>query len=143
MSNDIYSQLPDRNTRKVTRRTSDGFNSNSLTNLPTEKSQKHTANNAGVEIATKDIAADSPDYLVETAKSKLLTLEVSLRNKVDRVLFEHQDISWDTLIESALNTCLNNPQLKEKVIEEATGRLSDRKKTSVYRRTKTMSQKYS
>lgn len=139
---DLYQQLDNKKSRKVSPRTNDGFierNSPQPLRVDSEiASSKVNEKLAGVKPQTQNV----PDYLVETSKSKLLTLEVAVRQELDRLLYEHSEVSWDTVLEAALVTCLNNPSTKEKIIKVAQERLTARKKTAVYKRTKTMAEKY-
>lgn len=118
--------------RKVKPRTNDGF----------VDSTKEIAENI-----TKTESIDTEDksqskLIVETSKPKLLTLEVSVRQEVDRILYENPDLSWDTLIESALITCFNNQNIEKRILKLAKERLAARKESSVYKRSVTMAKKY-
>ncbi len=80
--------------------------------------------------------------LVETSKPKLLTLEVSCRDRLDRILFEHKEVSWDTFIEAALTIVADDAELLERVLEFAADKNVARKKTSVIKRSRTMAKKF-
>lgn len=75
---DLYQQL--NANREVPSRTQDGFRNNT-----NDIEQVHEDSDAVAN-------SDALDYLVETAKSKLLTLEVSLRQQLEQHLFDNPDI---------------------------------------------------
>lgn len=140
---DLYQQLDKKKSRKVSPRTNDGFvDSNVPQKAPIVE---HVSDN---NISSEDVTSEEsqvqnvPDYIVETSKSKLLTLEVGIRQELDKLLYENPDISWDTILEAALVNCLSNQNTKKKIIKVAQERLTARKKTAVYKRTKTMAKKY-
>ena len=140
---DLYQQLDKKKSRKVSPRTNDGFaDSNSPQKAPIV--ERVSDNNISPEetIREESNAQNVPDYIVETSKSKLLTLEVGIRQELDKLLYENPDTSWDTILEAALVTCLSNQNTKKKIIKVAQERLTARKKTAVYKRTKTMAKKY-
>ena len=134
---DLYQQL--NTNREVPPRTQDGFrnpkNDNGQT-IVEEKTKVSDQQSGSVD------RSDTPDYLVETAKSKLLTLEVSLRQQLEQHLFDNPDISWDTFIESALILCFKNQSQTQRATKLAAERLSDRKRSAVYKRTQTMAKKF-
>ena len=82
-------------------------------------------------------------YVVKTSKPKLLTLEVSVREKIDRYLFEHPEVSWDTFIESALIQSFKSRTQCDRTTKIAAERLTDRKRSAVYKRTQTMAKRFS
>ena len=125
---DLYQQL--NANREVPPRTQDGFRNDTNDNEQVHEDSDSVAN------------SDAPDYLVETAKSKLLTLEVSLRQQLEQHLFDNPDISWDTFIESTLILCLKNQSQTQRATKLAAERLIDRKRSAVYKRTQTMAKKY-
>ena len=140
---DLYQQLDKKKSRKVSPRTNDGFvDSNDPQKAPIVESVSN--NNISPEETTREEsnAQNVPDYIVETSKSKLLTLEVGIRQELDKLLYENPDTSWDTILEAALVTCLSNQNTKKKIIKVAVERLTARKKTAVYKRTLTMAKKY-
>lgn len=141
---DIYQQLDNKRNRKVQPRTNDGFvDKNVSAKAPITDSELAIDESISSDLTAEETKApDIPDYIVETSKSKLLTLEVEVRSQLDKLLYEHPDISWDTVLEAALVTCLNNQSTKKKIIKVAQERLTARKKTAVYKRTKTMAKKY-
>jgi hypothetical protein len=139
--NDLYQRLDKNPDRKVSPRTHDGFVDSPRTNHGSEE----TLNPIPKEDDSPSMNLPQPeksDVRVETSKSKLLTLEVKVREDLDQILFKHKDVSWDTVLEAALITCLNNPTTKKKVLKLAAQRLTARKQSAVYKRTVTMSQKY-
>ena len=140
---DLYQQLDKKKSRKVSPRTNDGF---ADSNIPQKSTivDSVSDDNISSEDATNEKPEEQnvPDYIVETSKSKLLTLEVGIRQELDKLLYENPDISWDTILEAALVTCLSNQNTKKKIIKVAQERLTARKKTAVYKRTKTMAEKY-
>ena len=156
---DLYQQLDKKKSRKVSPRTNDGFVDSNSTQQRSGISagdprissaqkapivERVSDNNISPEETTREEsnAQNIPDYIVETSKSKLLTLEVGIRQELDKLLYENPDTSWDTILEAALVTCLSNQNTKKKIIKVAQERLTARKKTAVYKRTKTMARKY-
>lgn len=156
---DLYQQLDKKKSRKVSPRTSDGFVDSNATQQRSGISaldpricdpqkapivDRVSDNNTFSEdaISEESKVQNVPDYIVETSKSKLLTLEVGIRQELDKLLYENPDTSWDTILEAALVTCLSNQNTKKKIIKVAQERLTARKKTAVYKRTKTMAKKY-
>lgn len=150
---DLYQQL--NTNREVPPRTQDGFRNDREKDSQLEKISNRGADkndNGQTPEEEKTIVSshlsdsvansDAPDYLVETSKSKLLTLEVSLRQKLEQHLFDNPDISWDTFIESALILCFKNQSQTQRATKLAAERLSDRKRSAVYKRTQTMSKKF-
>ena len=147
---DLYQQLD--NNRKVNPRTQDGFHSatfshersyNSSAEPISHQEKKPTSDSFDNLVSEDEIAkATTPDYLVETAKSKLLTLEVSLRQQLEQHLFDNPDISWDTFIESALILCFKSQSQTQRATKLAVERLQDRKRSAVYKRTQTMAKKF-
>lgn len=134
---DLYQQL--NTNREVPPRTQDGFRNRNQDNQQThEDTQSIISDGQSGSVDN----SDAPDYLVETAKSKLLTLEVSLRQQLEQHLFDNPDISWDTFIESALILCLKNQSQTQRATKLAAERLSDRKRSAVYKRTQTMAKKF-
>lgn len=113
--NDLYQRLDKNPSRKVTPRTNDGFTDSNC-------DRKHNFANSQESVdaaVSPDLSLSTPqpqqtEYLVETSKSKLLTLEVGVRKDLDQILFEHKDVSWDTVLEAALITCLNNPTAQKR-----------------------------
>jgi hypothetical protein len=154
--NDLYHRLEQNKSRKVTPRTNDGFvDSSQVSNPPAtdnqlSNSQPSLSNSPQPLVDTPVPPSSQPKAsppkltpnLVETSKSKLLTVEVKLRQELDQILYEHKDVSWDTLIEAALITSLSNPTTRKKTLKQAEQRLAARKQSAVYKRTQTMSQKY-
>ena len=135
--NDIYQQLDKQTPHKVKPRTHDGFTDTNLNHdhsLTTEATSPKTP--------SPSIPNHDTHLVVETSKPKLLTLEIALRKDLDQILYEHPDTSWDTLIESALILSLNSPTSKKRLLKLAAERLTARKKSAVYKRSKTMAQKY-
>ena len=136
---DLYQQL--NANREVPPRTLDGFHQH-----PPENGQLHLKDISALPSSSlksdSNSESDSPDYLVETAKSKLLTLEVSLRQQLEQHLFDNPDISWDTFIESALILCLKNQSQTQRATKLAADRLQKRKRSAVYKRTQTMAKKF-
>lgn len=140
---DLYQQLDNKKNRKVSPRINDGFVDKNISQKSPIIDSEVVSNESNDSLTTeKTITQDVPNYIVETSKSKLLTLEVGVRQELDLLLYENRDVSWDTILEAALVTCLNNQKTKKKIIALAQERLMDRKKTAVYKRTKTMAQKY-
>ena len=140
---DLYQQLDKKRNRKVSPRTNDGFVDKDVPSKSLIIDSSSAANKSNEKPTTSESSSqDVPDYIVETSKSKLLTLEVGVRQELDRLLYENPDVSWDTILEAALVTCLNNQSTKKKIIKIAQERLTVRKKTAVYKRTKTMAKKY-
>jgi len=140
---DIYQQLDNKKSRKVSPRTNDGFVDKDVSPKSEVVDSELAIDELNEKLTVeKPRAQDVPDYIVETSKSKLLTLEVEVRSQLDKLLYEHPDISWDTVLEAALVTCLSNQSTKKKIIKLAQERLTARKKTAVYKRTKTMAKKY-
>lgn len=147
--NDLYQQLDNQNPRKVKPRTNDGFadthlvqesDLSSSTEVDTLNQHFKTENdNDKAPVSTTN---EPPEFIVETSKSKLLTLEVGIRQELDRLLFEHQEVSWDTVVEAALINSFNNQNSKKRLVKLAAERLNARKKTAVHKRSKTMAQKY-
>jgi hypothetical protein len=133
--NDIYQRLDNFPSRKVPPRNHDGFTDSS-------SNQEPTLPDSSPDLNPLPDSESSPDFLIETSKSKLLTLEVSLRQTLDRLLFEHPDISWDTILEAALILSLKTPTSEQRLLKLAAERLCDRKKSAVYKRSVTMAQKY-
>lgn len=80
--------------------------------------------------------------LVETSKPKLVTLECGCRDRLDRILFEHKEVSWDTFIEAALTVVAEDAKLLEKTLDIAADKNAARKRTSVIKRTRTMAKKF-
>lgn len=133
--NDIYQQLDNQSERKVKPRTNDGFLDASLEE---KVEQAESLSDSGGEISS----AKEPEFVIETSKSKLLTLETSIRQEIDLMLYEHPEISWDTIIEAALINSLSSQSSKKRLVKLAAERLTARKKSAVYKRSKTMAQKY-
>ena len=77
--------------------------------------------------------------VVTTAKPKLLTLEESIHARVEQICFENPSISRDTLIEALLIVAERSGQLPQ-AIEVASERLTQRKRSAVRRRAKTMAE---
>ncbi|MEY2831389.1 MAG: hypothetical protein RLZZ574_647 [Cyanobacteriota bacterium] len=139
--NDLYQRLDKNPDRKVSPRTRDGFVDSPP--IDGEGRLESTLPNRHVDVSQPEQTDHlSKSCLVETSKSKLLTLEVKVRQDLDQILFEHQDVSWDTVLEAALITCLNNPTTQKKILKLAAQRLRNRKQSAVFKRTLTMSQKY-
>lgn len=134
---DLYQQL--NANREVPPRTQDGFRNHTNN---TEQAHEDTQPLISDEQSNFVTNSNTPDYLVETSKSKLLTLEVSLRQQLEQHLFDNPDISWDTFIESALILCLKNQSQTQRATKLAADRLSDRKRSAVYKRTQTMAKKF-
>ncbi|MEL6931042.1 MAG: hypothetical protein AAFO95_20840 [Cyanobacteria bacterium J06600_6] len=128
--NDIYQRLDNIPSRKVSPRTNDGF---------TDSSSPESSDSPPPLNPPSD---SSPDFLIETSKSKLLTLEVNLRQTLDRLLYENPDVSWDTLLEAALILSLKSSTSQDRLLKLAAERLANRKKSAVYKRSVTMAQKY-
>jgi hypothetical protein len=139
--NDLYQQLDNQNPRKVKPRTNDGFTNISGSIDDNTPDQHLNTDDDGNKAAISGIK-EPPDFIVETSKSKLLTLEVGIRQELDQLLFEHQEVSWDTVVEAALIHCFNNQNSKKRLVKLATERLNARKRTAVHKRSKTMAQKY-
>ena len=133
---DLYQHL--NANREVPPRTQDGFRNLTNDNGETPEEPKSVVSEQSDSVAD----SDAPDYLVETAKSKLLTLEVSLRQQLEQHLFDNPDVSWDTFIESALILCFKNQSQTQRATKLAADRLSDRKRSAVYKRTQTMAKKF-
>lgn len=136
---DLFQQLSSKKNRKVKEpRTNDGF----VDSRKTLESASSNSNQSNVKptqpTSQSNTDSDVPPWLVETAKPKLLTLEIQLRQELDLLLYENSDVSWDTVLEAALISGLFNPDTKEKIIQLAQERLAARRKTSVYKRSKTM-----
>ena len=140
---DLYQQLDNKRNRKVKPRTSDGFVDSGETLKPVSSDNNQSNVKSTQPTSQSNTDSDVPAWLVETAKPKLLTLEVKLRQELDRLLYENRDVSWDTVLEAALISGLSNPGTKEKILHLAQERLTARKKTSVYKRTKTMAENMS
>ena len=135
--NDLYQRLDEQNPRKVKPRNHDGFS-----DLTLDKQEDTLAvSSIATETANK-LADNEVDLVIETSKPKLLTLEVNVRQQIDRILYENPEVSWDTLIESALISCLNNQNSQKRVLKNAAERLTKRKKSAVYKRSITMARKY-
>ncbi|WP_019503382.1 hypothetical protein [Pleurocapsa sp. PCC 7319] len=135
--NDIYQQLDKQTPHKVKPRTNDGFTDPNL-----HQDDSLTPEATSPKSPSPSIAHHETHLVVETSKPKLLTLEIALRKEIDQILYEHPDTSWDTLMESALILSLNSPTSKKRLLKLATERLTARKKSAVYKRSKTMAQKY-
>lgn len=156
--NDLYQQFDNQSPRKVKPRTNDGFTDKCDPGIRPDKhlvQEADTSDSLEVNSPHQLLKTDSdgnqaststnnepPDFIVETSKSKLLTLEVGIRRELDQLLFEHQEVSWDTVVEAALIHCFNNQSSKKRLLKLATERLNARKRTSVHKRSKTMAQKY-
>ena len=78
---------------------------------------------------------------IKTAKPKLLTLEETIHQRIEKICYENPSVSRDTLIESLLIIAERSGQLSE-ALELASDRLTKRKKSAVRRRVKTMSEKF-
>ena len=78
---------------------------------------------------------------IKTAKPKLLTLEETIHQRIEQICYENPSVSRDTLIESLLIIAEQSGRLSE-VLELASERLTNRKKSAVRRRVKTMSEKF-
>ena len=88
---DIYQQLDNKKNRKVSPRTNDGFADKDVSpESPITDSELAIDESNEKLTAEKARAQDVPDYIVETSKSKLLTLEVEVRLQLDRLLYEHK-----------------------------------------------------
>ena len=139
---DLYQQLNSKRNRKVKPRTNDGFIDSEQT-LESASSNNNQSNvKPNQPTSQSNIDSDVPSWLVETTKPKLLTLEVKVRQELDHLLYENSDVSWDTVLEAALIFGLSDSGTKEKIIQLAQERLAARRKTSVYKRSKTMAKKY-
>lgn len=139
---DLYQNLNNKQNRKVKPRIQDGFVDSGST-LESASSNDNQINAKATQATSpSNTDSDVPAWLVETAKPKLLTLEVKLRQELDQLLYENSNLSWDTVLEAALILGLSNPSTKEQIIQLAQERLITRRKTSVYKRSKTMAQKY-
>jgi hypothetical protein len=77
--------------------------------------------------------------LVHTAKPKSIALEVSVKQEIDEYLFQHKEVSWDTLIEAAIFHALHSDH-HDSIVEDAAARLAQRKISSTKRRIQTMTQ---
>jgi len=135
--NDIYQQLDKQTPHKVKPRTNDGF-----TDPKNNQDNVLTSEVIPDKTPSKSTTDDGTHLVIKTSKPKLLTLENDLRKDIDQILYENPEISWDTLIESALINSLSSPSSKKRLIKLATERLTARKKSAVYKRSKTMAQKY-
>ena len=135
--NDLYQRLDKQTPHKVKRRTNDGFIDSTINQEDSIKTEFSLS-----ETTVDTITRNETNLVIETSKSKLLTLEISVRKEIEQILYEHPEVSWDTLLESALITCLNNQNSKKRVLKLAAERLTARKKSAVYKRSKTMAQKY-
>jgi hypothetical protein len=145
--NDLYQRLDKSPSRKVAPRTHDGFVDSTVLQDPdnqiVESAPEQTSK--GEDLNREHTSLELPQEnksVVETSKSKLLTLEVGVRKDLDLILYEHPEVSWDTLLEAALITCLGNQNTQKKTLKLAAERLTARKKSAVYKRTKTMAEKY-
>lgn len=141
---DLYQQL--NANREVPPRTQDGFRDPTKENEQAyedrEPISSQERSRSSIARSSSVTNSDAPNYLVETAKSKLLTLEVSLRQQLEQHLFDNPDISWDTFIESALILCFKNQSQTQRATKLAAERLVDRKRSAVYKRTQTMAKKF-
>ena len=81
------------------------------------------------------------ETLPEVGKRLAIHLEKGVRGELVR-LCDQAEITPETFIEAACAMLQNNPGLKEKVIEDASVRLQQRKRAGVIRRTIAMVQKY-
>ena len=135
--NDLYQRLDKQNPHKVKPRNNDGF-----TDLTPETKEDVLAESSIPTEAVNELTSNESNHIIETSKPKLLTLEVGVRKEIEQILYENPEVSWDTLLESALITCLNNQNSKKRVLKLAAERLTKRKKSAVYKRSVTMAQKY-
>ena len=99
---DLYQGLNNKRNRKVTPRTNDGFVDSGQTLESTSSNNNQSNVKPNQPTSQSNIDSDVPSWLVETAKPKLLTLEVKVRQELDHLLYENSDVSWDTVLEAAL-----------------------------------------
>ena len=131
MTEDIYEQIEKKKNKKkkVASRSHDGFSEyqDQEVNIPQSKTKKLSS------------IEETEDDLVHTAKPKSIALEVGVKQEIDEYLFQHKEVSWDTLIEAAIVHALHSDN-HESIIEDASNRLVQRKKSSTKRRIQTMTQ---
>jgi hypothetical protein len=145
MTEDIYAQIEKKKNKqkKVAARSHDGFtltqnsaDSTSSSNI----SPSEFTNNTPEHLPPNSRAIIEGDRdLVHTAKPKSIALEVSVKQEIDQYLFQHKEVSWDTLIEAAIFHALHSDN-HHSIVEDAAARLAKRKISSTKRRIQTMTQ---
>jgi hypothetical protein len=145
MTEDIYAQIEKKKNKqkKVAARSQDGF---TLTQNSADSSDSNGispsefTNNTQEHLPPNSRAIIEGDRdLVHTAKPKSIALEVSVKQEIDEYLFLHKEVSWDTLIEAAINYALHSDN-HDSIVEDAAARLAQRKISSTKRRIQTMTQ---
>jgi folate-dependent phosphoribosylglycinamide formyltransferase PurN len=131
MTEDIYAQIEKKKNKqkKVAARSQDGF---TVTSELSNNTQEHL-------LSSSKAIIEGDQGLVHTAKPKSIALEVSVKQEIDEYLFQHKEVSWDTLIEAAIFHALHSDN-HDSIVEDAAARLAQRKISSTKRRIQTMTQ---
>jgi hypothetical protein len=163
MTEDIYAQIEKKKNKqkKVAARSQDGFtvtaeggNVEALALKARERVTKNSADSTSSSgISPSKLTSNTQEHLlpsskaiiegnqdlVHTAKPKSIALEVSVKQEIDEYLFQHKEVSWDTLIEAAIFHALHSDN-HDSIVEDAAARLAQRKISSTKRRIQTMTQ---
>ena len=110
-------------------------------NFQPEQVEMSVKKQASLKNQKNSSSRSSSSLEIKTAKPKLLTLEETIHQRIEQICYENPSVSRDTLIESLLIIAEQSGRLSE-VIELASERLTNRKKSAVRRRVKTMSEKF-
>ncbi len=110
-------------------------------NFQPEQVEMSVKKQASLKNQKNSSSRSSSSLEIKTAKPKLLTLEETIHQRIEQICYENPSVSRDTLIESLLIIAEQSGRLSE-VIELASDRLTNRKKSAVRRRVKTMSEKF-
>lgn len=145
MTEDIYAQIEKKKNKqkKVAARSQDGFtvpqNSADSTSSSGISPSELTNNTQEHLLSSSKAIIEGDRDLVHTAKPKSIALEVSVKQEIDEYLFQHKEVSWDTLIEAAIFHALHSDN-HDSIVEDAAARLAQRKISSTKRRIQTMTQ---
>ncbi len=110
-------------------------------NFQPEQVEMSVKKQASLKNQKNSSSRSSSSLEIKTAKPKLLTLEETIHQRIEQICYENPSVSRDTLIESLLIIAEQSGRLSE-VLELASERLTNRKKSAVRRRVKTMSEKF-
>jgi hypothetical protein len=163
MTEDIYAQIEKKKNKqkKVAARSQDGFtvtaeggHSQALALKARERVTQNSADSTdSTSISPSELTNNTQEHLlpsskaiiegdqglVHTAKPKSVALEVRVKQEIDEYLFQHKEVSWDTLIEAAIFHALHSDN-HDSIVEDAAARLAQRKISSTKRRIQTMTQ---